>query len=190
MKLENIKLSELKPLKENVRKHSDKQIDELIRSLEQFGQTRAMVIDENNNILIGNALYHALLKMNKENVQCFRKTDLNEIEKKKLVLSDNKIYSLGSDDFEGITKYVELITKEGDFNIAGFDTYSLEMMTLTDKENEEDIVTYGTVTNENLIRSEAPTPNNIKNDTAPHEEPIKEKKSIICPNCGEVINID
>ena len=53
MKLEVVKLSDLKPLENNVRKHSDKQIDELIKSVEQFGQTRAMVIDEDNNILIG-----------------------------------------------------------------------------------------------------------------------------------------
>ena len=64
MKLEVVKLSDLKPLEKNVRKHNDKQIDELVKSVEQFGQTRAMVIDEDNNILIGNGLYFALVKMN------------------------------------------------------------------------------------------------------------------------------
>lgn len=203
MKLESIKLSELKPLKENVRKHSEKQIKELIRSIEQFGQTRAMVIDEDNNILIGNALYYALVKMNEEKCQCFRKTKLSENEKRKLILSDNKIYALGSDDFDGINKFVNLITQEGDFDIAGFDTYSLEMMTLDDKENEEDISKYGTITNEALIQAEQPNqsiPNNsednIKNDivttNTTKEEQVKDedKKSVICSNCGEVIYLD
>lgn len=45
MKLEVAKLSDLKPLEKNARRHNDKQIDELIKSVEQFGQTRAMVID-------------------------------------------------------------------------------------------------------------------------------------------------
>ena len=57
MKLEVVKINDLKPLEKNVRKHNEKQIDELIKSVEQFGQTRAMVIDEDNNILIGNGLY-------------------------------------------------------------------------------------------------------------------------------------
>ena len=47
MKIENVRVSELKPLEKNVRKHSDKQIEEMIRSVQQFGQTRAIVIDEN-----------------------------------------------------------------------------------------------------------------------------------------------
>ena len=119
MKLEVVKLSDLKPLENNVRKHSDKQIDELIKSVEQFGQTRAMVIDEDNNILIGNGLYFALLKMNKPDAQCYRKTGLTEVQKKKLILSDNKIYGLGSDDYEQINNYIQEITKIGDFEIAG-----------------------------------------------------------------------
>ena len=62
MKLQKKKLSTLKPLEVNVRKHSDKQIKELIRSVNQFGQTRAIVIDEENNILIGNGLHAAMLE--------------------------------------------------------------------------------------------------------------------------------
>ena len=120
MKLEVVKLKDLKPLERNVRKHNDKQIDELIKSVNQFGQTRAIVIDENNNILIGNGLYYALVKMNKDDVQCFRKTGLSEVEKKKLVLSDNKIYGLGSDDYEEINNYIQEITSFGDFEIAGY----------------------------------------------------------------------
>lgn len=105
MKLEVVKINDLKPLEKNVRKHNDKQIDELIKSVEQFGQTRAMVIDEDNNILIGNGLYFALVKMNKADVQCYRKTGLSEVEKKKLILSDNKIYSLGADNYDEINNY-------------------------------------------------------------------------------------
>ena len=37
MKLEVVKLSDLNHLEKNVRKHNDKQIDELIKSIEQFG---------------------------------------------------------------------------------------------------------------------------------------------------------
>ena len=36
------------------------QIKEMIRSLNQFGQTRPMVVDEQGNILVGNGLYMAL----------------------------------------------------------------------------------------------------------------------------------
>lgn len=212
MKIENVRVSELKPLEKNVRKHSDKQIEEMIRSVQQFGQTRAIVIDENNNILIGNGLYMALIKMGTEECQCYRLVGLSEIQKKKLILTDNKVYSLGSDDYQGIQDYIQEITVTGDFDIAGFDDYILKNMTMTKEENEEVMQDYGKITDVKLTQDEpiskpeptqtinqAPANNNI--DTTPEkvativtetqvQAPKTERKYVICPSCGEVIYID
>lgn len=205
MKLEVVKLSDLKPLEKNVRKHNDKQIDELIKSVEQFGQTRAMVIDEDNNILIGNGLYFALVKMNKAEVQCYRKTGLSEVEKKKLILSDNKIYGLGSDDYEEINNYIQEITAIGDFEIAGYDKFILEQMTATDEQVEEAIKDYGTITDTKFIQEEPKqevTNTYVEKEPEIKNEPVtmvtetkvsaekNEKKYIICPSCGEMIYLD
>lgn len=206
MKLESVKLEELKPLEKNVRKHNDKQIEELQKSVKQFGQTRAMVIDENNNILIGNGLYYALLKMGEKDGICYRKTGLTEIEKKKLILSDNKTYSLGSDDYNEINNYIQDITSAGDFEIAGFDKYILEQMVATDEEIEKAIEDYGTITDDTLNENQVERPSyNIQNENISTKEEVKpativtetktgqtnqDKKYIICPSCGEVIYID
>ena len=211
MKLEVVKLSDLKPLEKNVRKHNDKQIDELIKSVEQFGQTRAIVIDEDNNILIGNGLYFALVKMNKAEVQCYRKTGLSEVEKKKLILSDNKIYGLGADDYEEINNYIQEITGMGDFEIAGYDKFILEQMTATDEQVEEAISNYGVVTDTKFIQEEpkqevtnsyvekepeVKNESEIKNESVTMVTETKvgaeknEKKYIICPSCGEMIYLD
>lgn len=164
-----------------------------------------MVIDEDNNILIGNGLYFALVKMNKAEVQCYRKTGLSEIEKKKLILSDNKIYGLGADDYEEINNYIQEITEMGDFEIAGYDKFILEQMTATDEQVEEAIKDYGVITETKFIQDE---PKQEKNNTYIEKEPeIKndpvtmvtetkvsaeknERKYIICPSCGEMIYLD
>lgn len=211
MKLEVVKINDLKPLEKNVRKHNDKQIDELIKSVEQFGQTRAIVIDENNNILIGNGLYYALLKMNRDEVQCYRKTGLSEIEKKKLILSDNKIYGLGADDYEEINNYIQEITAIGDFEIAGYDKFVLEQMTATDEEIEEAIKDYGVITdvklnqdttqevttsNTETTRNEVQETPKVEQNAATMVTETKvgaektERKYIICPSCGEMIYLD
>ena len=207
MKLEVVKINDLKPLEKNVRKHNDKQIDELIKSVEQFGQTRAMVIDENNNILIGNGLYFALVKMNKADVQCYRKTGLSEIEKKKLILSDNKIYGLGADNYDEINNYIQEITGMGDFEIAGYDKFILEQMTATDEQVEEAISNYGVITDVKYTQEEPKQETSykepeIKNESENKNEPVtmvtetkvgtekNEKKYIICPSCGEMIYLD
>lgn len=207
MKLEVVKINDLKPLEKNVRKHNEKQIDELIKSVEQFGQTRAMVIDEDNNILIGNGLYYALLKMNREEVQCYRKTGLSEVEKKKLILSDNKIYSLGADNYDEINNYIQEITGMGDFEIAGYDKFILEQMTATDEQVEEAISNYGVITDVKYTQEDSKQETSYKEQEIKKEPEIKneqvtmvtetkvgteknEKKYIICPSCGEMIYLD
>lgn len=204
MNIERIKLKDLKPLEHNVRKHNDKQIDELIRSLQQFDQTRAMVVDEYNNILIGNGLFMALEKMGKQECFCIRKLGLTEIQKKKLILSDNKIYGLGADDYQAINDYVQEITLSGDFDIAGFDDFVLENVVMTDEDAAEEMKDYGKITDvrftepvqpkaeQTVEMPVAPTP--VPVHTPPvNDEPITptvEKRYVICPNCGEVIYID
>ena len=46
MNIVSIPLSKLKRPERNVRIHPEKQIREMIRSLEKFQQTRALVVDE------------------------------------------------------------------------------------------------------------------------------------------------
>lgn len=201
MKVEKVKICDLKPLEKNVRKHNDTQINELIRSLEQFGQTRAIVVDEDNNIMIGNGLYFAMKKHGDEVADCYRKVGLSEKEKKKLILSDNKIFSLGVDNFDAVNDFINEIASDGDFDIAGFDEEIIKRMTASFAEVEEEINSYGIVetpkptplhtvesapvANEEAsatkIETPAPTP-------APATQP--ERKAIICPSCGEVIYID
>lgn len=201
MKLENVKINDLKPLENNVRKHSEKQIEELVRSVKQFGQTRAMVIDEDNNILIGNGLYYALVQLGEKEAQCYRKTGLSEKDKKKLILTDNKVFQLGSDDYNAINEYINEITSFGDFDIAGYDKFVLEQMTASDEETEEAIKSYGTITDVKLTE-EVPevTRNNVEEEDTPVPATIvtetkvggekQERKYIICPSCGEMIYLD
>ena len=206
MKLENKKIIELKPLAQNVRKHNDNQINELIRSVKQFGQTRAIVIDEDNNILIGNGLYLALVKMGVEDCQCYKITGLTEIQKKKLILTDNKVYSLGTDDYAAINDYIQEITVAGDFDIAGFDESILQGMTISDEENESLMQDYGKITDIKFTQEQQEQPQataplqTIKADNTEDKVNIVaekevsastiERKYVVCPNCGEVIYID
>lgn len=216
MKLEQVKVSDLKRLEKNVRRHSDIQIRELIKSYEQFGQTRAIVIDENNNILIGNGLHMALEKKGVENCTVYRKKGLSEKDKKKLVLTDNKTYSLGADDFPTIEEYIKDITSEGDYDIAGFDSEFIRQITKELEEITNDVQEYGIISlddKKKLEEKAAQSPINHsqkeeannssefsntlhqEKDTEPIEhnkqqETIYEPKTCVCPNCGEVIPFD
>jgi hypothetical protein len=215
MKLETVNISELKPLEHNVRKHGENQINELAKSVQQFGVTRAMVIDEDNNILIGNGLYFALQKLDKDKVECHRIKNLTETQKKKLILSDNKVYSLGSDDYTEIENYIKDIVADNDYDIAGFDEEVLRSLTATVEELEQSVEDYGTITDEKITNPEPPAPAapivhtqttvaTAGTTPAPASEGVSEaseqaetytapedtRRKIMCPSCGEVIYID
>ena len=48
------KLAELHKPTHNIRRHSDKQITEYIRSIEMFGQVKPLVVAEDGEIIAGN----------------------------------------------------------------------------------------------------------------------------------------
>lgn len=214
MKIQKIKLADLKPLEVNVRKHSDKQIKEIMRSVDQFGQTRAIVIDEKNNILIGNGLYAAMVKAGL--VECFvyRKTGLSEKDKKKLILADNKTYSLGADDYENIEFYLEEITAAGDFDIAGFDEDVLKDLMRQADDVLQDVQSYGVLDQSVIEQKQQVAESRANNEDS--EITLKDSKNnglsdenavevitpnhlqtnsddvatVLCPNCGECIPLD
>jgi uncharacterized ubiquitin-like protein YukD len=206
MNIVTVKLANLKPLEKNVRMHPESQIKELMRSVEQFGQTRPMVIDEKNNILVGNGLHKALVTMGRTEGDALLVTGLTEIQKKKLILTDNKTYDLGMDDYANIESFIKEVTDFGDFDIAGFDEESLKLITITEKDAQESDSKYGVLTEkakENVEKAEvrdekyvtgtpASTPTWEK-DT-PVDTPVtpteKQRKFVLCPRCGEVIYLD
>lgn len=196
MDVQKIKLSKLKPLEHNVRKHGDNQIKELIRSVEQFGQTRAIVVDDDNNILIGNGLHTAMVKAGLEDCFIYRKSGLSDIEKKKLILADNKTYALGWDDYENIEAYIEEITSTGDFNIAGFDEEVLRNLMRDAEEVLEDVQNYGVLapeTVEKKLEKAERVENTSTVQNAPESPRVEEKQevpTVLCPNCGECIPLD
>lgn len=196
MKLETVAVADLKPLENNVRLHTDIQVKEFVRSLSQFGQTRPFVIDEDNNILIGNCMFLAMREAGTKSALAYRMKGLSEAKKKKLILSDNRIYSLGSDNAQAIENYIREIASLDDLNIAGFDEDVLKTLIRDTSEVEHSVMNYGKLPPEvvekaqqtNTPASSAQT-QTVQEDTR-QEEPVAEVvQTVICPSCGEVIRI-
>ena len=127
MLIEKMKMADLRQPERNVRKHPEKQIQEFMRSVKMFGQTRPIVVDENNTILIGCGLYKAMQRLNFEEADVLKRIDLSESDKKKLMIADNKIYSLGVDDLDATNDFLKEIL---DYDVPGFDEDVLKMICL------------------------------------------------------------
>ena len=204
MKIEKVQLGLLKPLEENVRNHSEAQIKEMIRSLNQFGQTRPMVVDEQGNILVGNGLYMALKKRGDSEAEVYRIIGLTETQKKKLVLTDNKVYSLGTDNYAVIDDFLKDITIDaGDFDIAGFDEDMLKSIAadieagLVDDEDdfaliEPPVEAVEPPQEQERLQDEQTPMSEVSSECERTVSEVDEvegemQKFVICPHCGEKI---
>lgn len=135
------KLAELHKPAHNIRRHSDKQITEYIRSIEMFGQVKPLVVAEDGEIIAGNGLYEALLRMGRETCDCYVMVGLTDVQKKKLMMADNKVYELGFTDVDAIEELVKEL--DGDVDVPGWDADLLEMLNSTTDEADEVISSYG-----------------------------------------------
>ena len=204
MKVTRMKLSSLKAPEKNVRIHSEKQVNEFVRSLEAFGQIRPIVVDEDNVILAGNGLYAALVAKGETEADCYVMKGLSPNEKKKLMLADNKIYSLGVDDMDVFEEFLRDLGD--DLEIPGYDLELLETITADMGDVDEMLSGYGTITDTTKQQiattaqryaaqeeEHAASAEEIKPaQTAPvspsegQPEPLP-KRFIQCPKCGEKI---
>lgn len=156
MKVAKIPLDKLKRPEKNVRLHSEKQIDEFIRSVKMFGQIRPIVVDDTFTMLAGNGLYEALLKMGISEADCYVLPGLTEAQKKKLMLADNRIFNLGSDDMD---VFDQIIAELGDdYDIPGYDEDLIRTLNASTGDIDEMIQNYGSFDREarEIIQSTPP----------------------------------
>tara|TARA_R110000868_G_scaffold344903_1_gene605980 strand:- start:967 stop:1548 length:582 start_codon:yes stop_codon:yes gene_type:complete len=143
MKTTTVSLANLKPLDRNPRKHSKLQIAELKRSVEMFGQIRPLVVDEGNNVLAGNGLLIALTELGWTKGEAYLVKDLSEDDKKRLILADNKVAALGTDDYAVIEELI--FELRNDLNIPGFDDDVLRSLVAAPAQLKEIGDSYGVI---------------------------------------------
>ena len=189
--LKKINIDLLKTPEMNTRIHPEKQIKELRRSVQKYGQIKNIVVDENNYVLAGNGLVEAMRQEACKKVSAMVLYDLSENEKKKLMMADNKTAGLGIDNLNNIEAIIKQL--DGDFDIPGFDDDVLNSISAASDEISEALEDYGKATDDNLAEIEAHSNANEVTDgdgaadageaaSSPAAEQGRE--SVICPECG------
>lgn len=207
MEIITMKLVDLVKPEKNVRIHTEQQLKEFQRSVKMFGQIRPIVVDENNVILAGNGLYETLIAMGKETADVYKYDNLTENQKKKLMIADNKIFSLGIENLDTLNSFLEDL--QGDLDIPGFDEDILKQMVSDAEDVTEKLSEYGTLDDEEIQsikesgeRKEQQIQKAEAEQATPAPQPIAQpqqempedsedttevKKFVICPKCGEKI---
>ena len=97
MNINLIDIGVIKPYKLNAKKHPQSQIDGLRSSINKFGFTQPIVIDKDNEIIIGHGRFEAAKAAGLKQVPIVKRDDLSPNEVKALRLIDNRIAETGWD---------------------------------------------------------------------------------------------
>src|SRR4051812_27226162 len=90
-RIEQLSAASLRPFARNARTHSKKQLRQIAASIERFGFTSPVLIDEGNQIIAGHGRVAAAKLLGLEAVPCRRIERMSPAEKRAYVLADNKL---------------------------------------------------------------------------------------------------
>ena len=114
-----MKIQNIKPYEKNAKKHDKKQIQRVADSIKRFGFVQPIVIDKNNEIVIGHCRYEASKLLGLEEIPTISVEKLTDEEVKALRLADNKLnesewdMGLAIEELKGLDEEL--------FDLTGFD---------------------------------------------------------------------
>lgn len=134
------KVNELIPYINNSRTHSEEQVNQIVASINEFGFTNPLLIDEKDNIIAGHGRLLASKKLKMEEVPCIVLSGLTEAQKKAYIIADNKMaLNAGWDDELLKIELENLKELDFDLELTGFNVDELDDI-LGNNEEEQEII--------------------------------------------------
>ena len=128
-KIELREINTLIPYINNSRKHSDEQVAQIAASIKEFGWTNPILVDGNNGLIAGHGRLLAARKLNINKIPVIELAHLSEIQKKALIIADNKL-ALNADWDNDLLmlELQQLNTDEFNLSLLGFDEKELDAL--------------------------------------------------------------
>lgn len=138
MEIIKINIEDIKPYENNAKLHPKEQIEQIKKSIQEFGNNDPIAIDEENVIIEGHGRYEALKQLGYKEVECIRLSHLTEEQKKAYILIHNKLTMNTGFDFDILNEELEQIENIDmeDFDFIKIDNVSLDDF-FEEKEEEE-----------------------------------------------------
>ncbi|MDR1160408.1 MAG: ParB N-terminal domain-containing protein [Syntrophomonadaceae bacterium] len=121
--------NEVKPYQNNPKKHSEKQVTQIINSIKEFKFNNPLLIDENNVLIAGHGRLLAAKHLNLEKVPAIQLRHLTEAQKRAYRIADNKLTENGDWDINILAlEFSDLEKLDLDFSldITGFDNIEID----------------------------------------------------------------
>ena len=135
--IEEQAIASLQPYERNTRIHSDSQVDLLVRSIQEYGWTVPVLVDEQNVVIAGHGRIEAAKRMGLERVPTIRLGDLTPEQVRAYRIADNRLTDLGEWDTGLLAQELDSL-KDLDFDLelTGFNLEDLARMMPPEEEAE------------------------------------------------------
>lgn len=121
MEIQYISIDEIVEYKNNVKIHTQEQIEQIMTSIERYGNNDPIAIDENNVIIEGHGRYLALKELGEIEIPVIQLKHLTEEQKREYILVHNKLTMNTGFDIEKLKAELEMI----DFDMTLFNFQEL-----------------------------------------------------------------
>ena len=164
MKIEKVRIEEIKLYENNAKIHPEWQVEQIKNSIIEFGFNDPIAIDENNVIIEGHGRFLALKDLGYTEIEVIRLNHLTEEQKVAYSIAHNKLTMNTDFDLETLKYEInKLQNEEFDLSLLGFENIELEEIMEVDAEEVLEI-----------------------EEEEAEEKSGWERSDLICPNCRHI----
>ena len=115
MEIQYISIDEIVEYNNNVKIHTQEQIEQIMTSIERYGNNDPIAIDENNVIIEGHGRYLALKELGEIEIPVIQLKHLTEDQKREYILVHNKLTMNTGFDIDKLQEELNLINFDMSF---------------------------------------------------------------------------
>lgn len=126
MEIIKLNIADIKPYEKNAKIHTEEQIEQIKKSIEEFGMNDPIAVWGDENLIVeGHGRLEALKQLGYDEVECIRLDHLTDEERKAYTLAHNKLTMNTDFDFDMLEEELNDIEN---INMAdfGFDSFDAE----------------------------------------------------------------
>jgi ParB/Sulfiredoxin domain len=129
MKIDYIRVCELRPYPNNARTHSKKQVRLIANSIGKFGFCNPVLIDDDKQIIAGHGRVEAAKLLGIDAVPTCRLSHLSEADRRAYILADNKLAEKAGWDKQLLSIELQyLIDLDVDIELTGFEMPEIDII--------------------------------------------------------------
>lgn len=129
LRIEYVGLNSLKEYNKNSRTHGEGQVEQLVKSMREFGFVNPVLVDEDNVVIAGHGRIKAAHLVPLTEVPVIRLPNMSDAQKRALRIADNKIALNSGWDFEKLSDELsDLVMDDFALDLTGFSEQEIDTL--------------------------------------------------------------